>query len=204
MNSKQEWNDNKNHGDADLSALLNPRQLKKLQSNSPIEKIKINLLKSMTAAAILCIGYIALIIYFHEWMIRAAIGITLIFSFWALITAWKEFRKLQTGIDTSNSLLEEMKRHTSSIRRWMAIEQRVAIFVYPISAAGGFMLGGTLGSGKPVADFLSKPIVLIALLVAIAVLVPTCHWLAKWLAKKSFGQHIDALERNIRELENEK
>jgi hypothetical protein len=69
--------------------------------------------------------------------------------------------------------------------------------LYPVSAAGGFMLGGFVGSGKPIEVFMSKPIVIIILVVTIAILVPICYKLAKWMTKKAFGQYADQLKKNI-------
>ena len=71
------------------------------------------------------------------------------------------------------------------------------MIIYPISAAGGFMLGGYVGSGKPIEQFMSKPAVLIALVISIIVLVPICHHFAKWMDKKAFGQFADVLKQNI-------
>jgi hypothetical protein len=65
------------------------------------------------------------------------------------------------------------------------------------------MLGGVIGSGKPVSVFMHKPLFFITLIIAVIVLVPACYYLAKWMFKCSFGKHLQALKDNIDELESE-
>ncbi len=65
------------------------------------------------------------------------------------------------------------------------------------------MLGGVLGSKKPVPVFMSHPVVQIALLICIIVMVPAAYYLAKWLFKLSFGKHLKLLQENITSLEKE-
>ncbi|MEO6547740.1 MAG: hypothetical protein ABIN94_07055 [Ferruginibacter sp.] len=205
MNIEQDWKGlDEGQEDRDLSALLQTASLSKLPSNSPLEKLKKNLLYNMILAVVICLVYVAIILYFHIWQAQVAIGITLVFSLWALSTAFTVYRKINSSISYATPLLDELKRHHGYISAWMKTQQQVALFIYPVSAAGGFMLGGVAGSGKPVEVFMSKPLVWIALLIAIAVLVPACHYLAKWMCKQAFGKHLDALSKNIAELELEK
>jgi len=47
---------------------------------------------------------------------------------------------------------------------------------------------------------MSKPIMILALLICIAVLTPAGYYLAKWLSHKAFGQHLKLLKQNIDDL----
>ena len=89
------------------------------------------------------------------------------------------------------------------LKPWMTTQQMVGIFIYPISAIGGFMLGGTLGSGKDVGTFMAKPVILVILLIVLLTLVPLCYYVAKWMFNYSFGKHLSNIKRNIADLENE-
>jgi hypothetical protein len=204
MSIEKTWGDINDPKDDDLSSLLQKAKLSKLASHNPLQKIKKNLLINMIWGILICCLYIWLIFNFHIWQVQFAIVIVLLFSLWAVYTAWQQYKNMDTTISNSRSLLAEMKRHYNSITDWMHLQQRVALFIYPISAAGGFMLGGASGSGKPVAVLMSKPFFLIALLIALVVLVPACHYLTRWLFKISFGKHLKALKMNIVALEEEK
>lgn len=203
MSIENSWNQLDDQHDDELSSMLQSPALSKLSSHSPLEKIRKNLLINIILAIIICLLYVAIIIYFHIWQVQIAIFTVLIFSLWALQGAYLIYGQI-TATVSAGPLLPELKSHYQTITKWMHTQQRVGLFIYPVSAAGGFMLGGVLGSGKPVEVFMSKPIVLTALLISIIVLVPACYYLAKWMCKYSFGKHLDAMKENIRELEEEK
>jgi len=204
MSIENTWGEINDGGDDDLSSLLQKSDLPKRSSHNPLEKIKRNLLINIVWGIIICGAYVAIISYFPIWQVQVAIGITLIFSLWAVYQAFVNYKKINTTIATAGSLLDELKRHRQSIDNWLKVQQKVALIIYPVSAAGGFMLGGVIGSGKPVEVFLSKPVVIVALLISIAILVPSCFYLARWMCKYSFGKHLAALQKNINDLETEK
>lgn len=190
--------------DDDLSSLLRTSSFSKRPSHNPLEKIKKALVTNMIWAVIICIMYIAVIIYFHYWQVQLSIGIVLVSSLWALYTAYQQYKQIDSNVSAANPVLTELKRHHESITRWMNTQQRVFLFIYPVSTLGGFMLGGVLGSGKSVEYFMSKPFVQWALLICIVVMVPAAYYLAKWMFNYSFGKHLKALNENIKALEEEK
>jgi hypothetical protein len=204
MNNQQNFMDDFNDVDKDLSQLLQQTKLSKLTSHNPLEKIKRNLLINMIFGFVICGIYIFIISYFKIWQVQIAISIVLIFSLWALYTAWIQYKKIETHVPLNRSLLVELKQHYNSINHWIASQQKVAIVIYPISATGGFILGGVMGSGKSVEIIMSKPIILIALAIALIILVPACYYLAKWMSNYSFGKHLKTLAQNIKDLEAEK
>ena len=176
--------------DDDLSSLLKSSRLSKITSHSPLEKIKKNLLINMILAVLICLLYVAIIFYFRIWQVQLCTILVLLFSLWALYTAYLQYKNINSTISAVNPVLHELKRHYQSITDWMDMQQRVALFFYPVSAAGGFMLGGVSESGKTVSEFMSKPLVWVALLIAVIVLVPACWYLTKWMFKYSFGKDI--------------
>lgn len=203
MSIENSWNQIDDQQDDDLSSMLQSPALSKLSSHNPLEKIRKNLLINMIWAFLICLLYIGVIIYFHIWQVQIPIFVVLIFTLWGLYSGYQIYGQIKTGVSTG-PLLPELKRHHQTINTWIQTQQRVGLFIYPVSAAGGFMLGGVLGSGKPVEVFMSRPIVLIALAISIIVLVPACYYLARWMSNYSFGKHLNALQENIRELEAEK
>jgi len=204
MSIENIWGSINNKQDDDLTSLLHTSKISKFSSHNPIAKIRKNLLMNMIWGVLICLFYLFVIIFFPYWQVQVLISIVLIFSLWALYTAYIEYKKISTTISSTNSVLDEMKRHLHSVTTWMKLQQRVALFIYPVSAAGGFILGGVMGSGKPVHVIMSKPVMYVILLVTIIILVPICYLIAKWMFNKSFGKHLDALKINISALEEEK
>lgn len=202
MNINNNWSNESHNSDKDLNALLNIKSIKNLSSKNPLENIKNNLILNIIFGIAICLLYFYILFYFPIWQVQLTIGITLIFSIWAIYTAFIEFKKIRTDISPDNSLLAELKKHHSSLTNWMKTQQLVGIFIYPISAIGGFMLGGTVGSGKNVESFMGKPSILLILLVVLIVLVPLCHFFAKWMFNYSFGKHLKSIDQKIKDLEN--
>lgn len=203
MSLEKQWQHINEQEDEDLSALMNNPQLKKLTSHQPLQKIKNNLLINMAWGIGIAVCYVLILFFFPYWQVRLCIGIVLLFTLWAISTAYTQYKSIQPTVSSQNSLLAEMKRHHASMILWMKTQERVALFIYPFSTAGGFMLGGAIGSGRSVDYFMSKPVVQIALVISIAILVPLAYWFAKWLFNKSFGKHLKTLGENIQELSSD-
>jgi hypothetical protein len=204
MSVNKTWGQINDPQDDDLSSMLKAPRLSTISSKTPLDKIKKSLLTNMIWGVLICLLYVVIIFYFRIWQVQLCTVVVFLFSVWALYTAFLQYRNINSTVSAFNPVLEELKRHFQSITDWMNTQQRVALFIYPISAAGGFMLGGVSGSGKTVAAFMSKPLVWVALLIALAVLVPACWYLTKWMFKISFGKHMKALKANIDALEEEK
>lgn len=199
MSIENNWRQLNEKKDDELSFLLQSGKFRKLHSSNPLQKIKNNLVISIIWAVLIAAAYIYVMIQFPQWPVLLCIGVVLLFTLWAAYTAYLQYRSIQLFV-IENSLLAEMEKHYAGINNWMKAQMKVAVLVYPVAAVGGFMIGGMLGSGKSIEWFLSKPIVIISLVITIAVLVPLSMWLAKWLFKKSFGKHLKLLKKNIDEL----
>ncbi len=204
MNIEQNWKAVENHGDIDLTSMMNLSKISHFHSSNPLKTIKKNLLINIIWGTLICMSYIALFIAFPIWQVQVAIFITFVFSVWAVYTAYLQYRDMITTVSFEKSVLEELKRHRQSILQWMKTQLKVALFIYPISASGGFFLGGTIGSGKSIETIMQKFVMWLILLVVLLILTPLCHLLAKWMFKISFGKYLDSLQKSIQELEAEK
>ena len=203
MNTDQNRNRTNEAADEDLSSLLTPAGLTRLSSKNPLLIIKKNLFKNMVWAVIICSMYLFIILYFKVWQIQIIFSIIVILSLWTLYKTYKEYKKIDTDISPIDPLLTELKRHQQSISRWMHAQQRAWILIYPFCAAGGFMLGGMVGSGNSLETFMQKPLAIPTLIISIIVFVPAGYFLARKLFKASFGNHLEALQENIKDMEKE-
>ncbi|HVF97842.1 MAG TPA: hypothetical protein VM871_10990, partial [Flavisolibacter sp.] len=75
-------------------------------------------------------------------------------------------------------MTEELQKNYSNFQRWWHLQERLGLFVYPIGASSGFILGGFKGSGKTVEAFLYNPHMLLILCVTLLILVPLCYLMA--------------------------
>lgn len=201
MDIEKSWNEWKAE-DGDWDSLVKESISKNRQTLDPLFKLRRNLKINIGWAILICLLYVAAIIYFTLPLFRITMLLMLGFSVWALITAINLYKSIEPGINSSHSLLEDMQRHYNAIHWWMKTSEKVALFFYPIGAVGGFMMGGVVGSGKTLGEFMSKPPVLIALLIVLVTLIPACYYLAKWMNRKAFGDHLEKLKENIDQLKN--
>lgn len=199
MSIEKTWRDINEQSDEALLSLLQPKALNKLQSKNPLSTIRKNLLRNGIMGIIIACFYVFCIVAFPYWQIQTCIGAVLVFTIWATTGAFRLRKAIDGNVETL-SLLEEMQRHYTNIQQWITSQKWAGLIIYPVSAAGGFMLGGVAGAQKSVDEIMSKPIMIWALLICMAVLTPLGYWLAKWLSHKAFGQHLKLLKQNIDDL----
>lgn len=194
MNLGEQWKD-LNGGDADLAALIG-KGVPSRPSIDPIERIKRNLRLNAIFGIVIALAYVVLMFRFPVWQVLVSIGIVFFFTVWAVTRGLIMYRDMRHH-NLNNSLLEEMERHYTAITSWDSMQQKLGMFVYPVAAAGGFMVGGALGSGKPIDIVMSKPIMVYSMIIMAAILVPIGLKVAKWMSRKAFGQYADQLKANI-------
>lgn len=168
----------------------------------PLYRLKKNLRINIGWGGLICIIYIVAIMLMTLPIFRISMILLLGFTLWTIYTAILLYKSIEPGINSKHSLLEDMERHYNAISNWMKAHEKTALFFYPIGVLGGFFMGGVMGSGKTVSELLTKPAVLIAIPILLAVLVPACYYLAKWMNKKAFGDHLEKLKENINHLKN--
>ena len=199
MDIENIWQQSKGSDDA-LNKILQQKDFSKLHSRLPLEKLKSNLIVGIIWAAIITAFYIAVFFFVHIWQVNVALGILCFFNILVAMDSWKLYKKINVDFSTTNSLKEELKKNYSGFQRWWRIQQRLGLFVYPIGATGGFILGGVLGSGKSVEAFLYNPKMLIVLIITILILVPICYFGARWMFNYAYGKHLKKLKAFIEEL----
>ncbi len=198
---KQIW-EAEGEGNDILEQMLRNKSFKQAGIKTPLDKLRRNLALHMGYAAIITLGYAFIFYFFPYWQVQGCLLLLIIFNLWGIVKTYR----LYSGIDTNlsaHTVLEELKKHYEAFKEWEKQSLRAALFVYPFAATGGFMLGGTVSSGKSVEMFMEDNRVIIALIVALLILVPLSYLLAKWMTKVAFGKYIDQLKERIDDLEAE-
>lgn len=199
MNIENIWRQETKKDD-ELNTLLTTGDFGKLQSKLPLKQLKQNLLIGIVWALLISIGYIIIFFLFSIWQVYVSLGVLIVFNAIIILSSWRLYKRTPSVISTSNSLKEELSLHYNSFQQWWSVQQKFSLFVFPIAIAGGFILGGSLGSGKPVDEFMYNPKMLIALSITILVLVPLCYFGAKWMFNYAYGKHLKKLKSAIDDL----
>jgi hypothetical protein len=199
MDFENIWQQGANNDD-DLNRLLKTTDFNKLHSKLPLKKLKQNLLIGIIWALLITIGYIVLYFLIAIWQVYAALSVLVIVNTIIMLDSWKLYKKTPSTISPSNSLKEELTMHYNSFQRWWAVQQKASLLVYPIAVTGGFILGGTLGSNKPVETFLYNSKMLGILGTTVLIMVPLCYFGARWMFNYAYGKHLKKLKSTIDDL----
>lgn len=183
--------------------ITNTNQLHHSSSfENPLKKLKKLLRANIIWSIVISIIYIPVMIYAEYWQIHAFLSVVIVFTIWAVYSAIKLYQDLDPNV-SANNLLSELKRQANAINKWMDVQKKVALAIYPISAAAGFMFGAVAGSGKPLEQVMAKPNMIWILIITVIVLTPICHLLTKWMFNFSFGKVLKKMNGLIDELSNE-
>jgi hypothetical protein len=199
MNPNINWD---NPEDPDLDDFLNEDKIKSFKSKHPLEKLRSNLKINTMYAIIITVSYIVVIIIFPIWQVQLALVLGSVFNIWSIIKSFAIYKSIDIKHVSDLSLMDTMKKQMTSIHQWLDLGEKAALFMYPIGTIGGFLLGAYLGSGLTVEQFMTQRMYVI-LIIAIMILTPLTHMVAKYFNKIAFRRHLDDLEIMINELKEE-
>lgn len=201
MDLEKSWSE-LGKGDRLPEDLLHQSILNKKPALNPLSKLKRNLAINMAWAVPILTCYLLLYMFVNEPLVRLSMFILFVFTLWALASTYRLYRQLDARVCAHCNVLEEMQRYHALIHQWTINQQKVAAFFYPIGAAGGFILGGSIGAGKPVAEIMTKTPIQIALVLSILILTPLAWLLARWMTRVAFGRYLDELQERIHQLKS--
>lgn len=202
MNLEEQWKAESGQGDQILQELIRKGNMHQLRSHNPMHKIRKNLKWNIGFAAAIAIGYLFVFWYFPYWPVFLCIGIIFLFTVWGVFSGFSLFKQISRH-QPSAPILETLEYQHSLISKWIRHQEKAALLVYPFAGAGGYMVGGMVGSGKSIELFMSKPVVVWALIITLIIIVPLSYWLARWMNRKAFGTYLDQLRHSITALQNE-
>jgi len=183
----------------DLPPISRMSDLQLKERKNPLTSIKRRLIASIIWCLAIASCYVAVILYYNIWQVQALISVALLFTVWGGVSSYLQYKKTDDRV-FANNLLTELTRYRNSLHSWVKVSNRAAVFVYPFNVCGGFLLGGVLGSGKSVAEFMSKPATLWILIATVLILCPIAYYLGRLLNNIAYGKFIDKLNQAISEL----
>jgi hypothetical protein len=174
----------------------------KPSGKNPLDRIQSMLWSSTLLGTAILIFYVFLFFWYPIIYVRIAIVLVGLFSAWIVITGYKVYRGLLRNSVEVSSVLTELEFHYRQITSWINNQEMVAIFFYPVSISGGFLLGGVIGSGLPVEEFMKKGMLWLILIVTNLVLTPLCYLAVRYIFKLGFGKHLGELKLKIEQLKS--
>lgn len=188
--------------DDSLNKMFQQKDFSNLHSKLPLKKLKNNLLMGLIVAVFITALYVVLFYFIEIWQVHVALVIAILFNILVGFDTWKLYTNINVNVSSTNSLKDELQKNYLGFQKWWRIQERLGLFVYPIAATGGFILGGVEGSGKSVEAFLYNPKMLLVLGVTLLILVPLCYYGARWMFNYAYGKHLKKLKKLMDELSN--
>ncbi len=174
--------------------------LERLKSNNPLKKIEKSLKLNIVYGIPVCLVFVTVIYWYQIWWIQLIFLSLLIFSLVVVFSGLRLLKQISGTSITEDNLLGELEFHYNSINSWIRNQQKYGAFFYPVSITGGFFIGGIVGSGNKIHEFITKPYIIAALIVCWLVLTPLCIWAGRKMFHVSFGKYLEQLGTNIEEL----
>lgn len=188
--------------DALLGQLLQQRSFLRQRSKGPLQKLRRNLSINLSFAAIITLVYALLIFFFPLWQVQLALCIVSAFNIWIMVTGYRLYQSIDPDLGHDN-VLETLKTHYQNFQAWFRQQMRVSLFIYPVAFTGGYLLGGALGSGKPINEFFLHKLVYWVFFIGMIVMTIGGYYLARYLNRVAFGKYVDQLKASIDELEQD-
>jgi hypothetical protein len=171
------------------------------KSQAPLDKLRKKLYYKILWTDLGIIFFAIMFVLTDIFIVRALIGVIGVCYIVGLVFLVKEYLALREPITMDENLLQTLTRYYQKFTSILKYEERFGLFVYPISASAGFLIGASVDT--PLQENLAKPVFTLILVLTVAVLVPVCNWLAKWMNRRSFGQYLEKLALNIKQLKDE-
>ena len=163
-------------------------------------KIQRSLMLNIAFSIPVCLFFIWIIYTYPFWILRIIVLLLLAFTAVMIASALRLLKGIAGVQLTNENLLAQLEFYHRNIRQWIRTQEKFGAFFYPVSITGGFLLGGTISSGKHMQELLSKPPLLIALATCWLLFTPLSIWLVRKMNHISYGQYLDQIQANIDEL----
>ncbi|MBL7850146.1 MAG: hypothetical protein JNN04_04540 [Cyclobacteriaceae bacterium] len=163
-------------------------------------KLKRAYLLSIGFALIFLIGFVVLLFSFEQPLIRGSLILVIAGYAFFLVVNTSMYRKINVDLPIDQSLRSALTHTYTFISENIRFQEHVALFIYPVAATAGFLMG--LASGGDVDALIQKRVILLILLGLIAILTPLSFYLARWMYKVSYGRCLKEIKQLIDELNN--
>lgn len=148
---------------------------------------------NLVFGTVITAGYVGLFPFVGHAVVMVFFALVLLYNMWSIAHTYQLYKRIPTHVAADHDLLSVLRDQVEATSAWIRLHQRSGLVMYPLAVTGGFLLGGVNGSGLSPAAFLAKPHAQLALVGALVVLVPLCHFLVRWMTRAAFGVHVEAM-----------
>jgi len=170
-------------------------------SKHPVQKL-IQLSKVTLGFAVFFeLGFIYLFIIMVQPIVKVFLVIMMIAYLFFFLVNYRILKDIQQSFRLDLNLKSTLKQVYNNMMSTLAFQRKASIIIYPLAATAGFLMG--LAVEKDAAVMMQKWQVILALVISIIILTPSCYYLARWMEKVSYGKYLNQLRALIEQFENE-
>jgi hypothetical protein len=203
MDWEKTWKQLESGNKDELEKYFKPGKPLKNTGRHPLQQIRRSLMFTSVWGIVISVGYVFLMFKFPFWQILLGFSLVLLFNIYSVVKGLQLRSSIPSNISGYSSLLAEMERQYKAVTDWIRAHKMTAIFVYPVAAATGFMLGGVLGSGKPLDLLFTRNIFWISLIISAIAMTPVAYYLSKLMVRVTYDKYLRKLKENIDELKKQ-
>jgi hypothetical protein len=177
----------------------------KKHSRHPVQKLIRAFQMTLGFSVAFGLFFIALLFVFEPLIIRFFLGLLILAYFLAFVYNFKTYKKLQVQWDNlfDTSLKEAFHKIHHIAHSSIRFQEKVALYLYPISITGGFLMGLFTGNNTQFERNVTNLHVLIILGVCMIIFTPVCYYLAKWMYKVSYDKYLQQLTSLVEGMDQE-
>jgi len=203
MDWEKTWKQLESENKDGLESYIQPGKPLKNTGRHPLQQIRWSLMVNSVWGVLISAGYVFLMFRFPSWQILLGFSIVLLFNIYSIVKGLQLRSRIPSNISGHLSLLAEMEKQYKAVTDWIRTHKMTAVFIYPVAAASGFMLGGMVGSGKPLDMLFTRNIFWISLIISAIALTPVAYLFSKLLVRVTYDKHLKRLKENIDELKKQ-
>lgn len=174
-----------------------------LFTKHPVQKLILALQVTLGFSIGFGLLFLVLVFIYQHWLLQ----IFLLLVFFAYVFFYFHNRKIhlqlkkEWDVAMTSNLFESLSRVHHIVSESIRLQEKAALFVYPISVTAGFLIGLYSATGSAEFDKeLSNRIILISLGISILILTPASYFLSRWMYKVSFEVYLKQLKELINTL----
>lgn len=152
-----------------------------------------------------CLGGLALLTYALtlpdgslKWTSISILILFVIYSFYYL----KKLRLLNRFNSGSEGIKSNLQHLTENLKSYLKFYKRSYSILYPVYFCLGLLFAAIEQGASGFLNRISRPEIMATLLLGAALFFVCSTWLTSWYLKKLYGDHLEKLEKLLRELEH--
>lgn len=193
------WNQHQKRQDE--LPLINAADLEQLhsKSQSPLRILRRNLIINSVFAAIILVGFSALLFLIDAFLFRLFTGILCLAYVVAIYFNYWIYRNYLKEPANDSAIITYLTQLIKGLRKAFRSAEIGGLIVYPIAMTAGFLL--PLSQEGLVDLLFTNGVIQLILISCYIVFTPLCWWVARKMNDVAFGKYVTQLEVLVGELE---